>query len=110
MLAAPLQVVPHPPGVTTMVSVSSDGTQSNGISVNTSVTDDGRFVAFESVASNLVPDDTNNNCDVFVRDLLLGATVRVSVTTAGRQGHREGGRPASWGGGTKVVFVSESQY
>ena len=111
LLAAPsLQLVPHPPGVTTLVSVGAEGAQSNGISINSSVTDDGHFVAFESVASNLVPGDTNNNSDVFLRNRLLGTTVRVSLTLGGAQVQKGARLPVVSGDGTKVVFISESQF
>ena len=46
---------------------------------------DGRFVAFESAATNLVPDDDNGIRDVFVRDLKRGQTTRVSVNSAGAE-------------------------
>jgi hypothetical protein len=56
----------------TRVGVASDGTQgnadSNGDSRPSSISGDGRFVAFVSCASNLVPVDTNNHSDVFVHD------------------------------------------
>lgn len=70
-------------GVTTRVSVATDGTEANGDSFIPSISDDGRYVAFESDASNLVAGDTNNNRDVFVRDTVLNTTTRVSVNTAG---------------------------
>jgi Ca2+-binding RTX toxin-like protein len=53
---------------TTRVSVDSAGNQANHSSVNPSISDDGRFVAFESNASNIVPGDTNNTRDIFVVD------------------------------------------
>ncbi len=57
-------------GITVPVSVSSDGSAGNGDSANaTSVSADGRFVAFISSASNLVVGDTNGFYDAFVRDL-----------------------------------------
>jgi hypothetical protein len=71
-------------GTTTLVSVNSAGTGSgNGASQNAFVTPDGRYVAFESSASNLVPNDTNGATDVFVRDLVTGTTTLVSVNSAG---------------------------
>ena len=66
-------------GTTVRVSVDSDGTQGNGYSSSPSLSRTGRYVAFTSSATNLVPDDTNGTADVFVRDLLLGTTDRVSV-------------------------------
>ena len=50
------------------------------------ISDDGRFVAFTSIASNLVPNDTNDVSDVFVRDLVLQETTRVSIGSQGQQG------------------------
>lgn len=49
------------------------------------VSDDGRFVLFPSGSSNLVPGDTNDTLDLFVRDLTAGTTTRVNVTSAGEQ-------------------------
>ena len=55
-------------GTTTRVSVSSSGEQGTNDGFSSSISADGRYVAFGSVASNLVPGDTNNTADVFVRD------------------------------------------
>jgi Tol biopolymer transport system component len=55
-------------GQTTRASVTSSGAQANNGSVAPSISSDGRVVAFESNASNLVPFDTNSNPDVFVRE------------------------------------------
>jgi len=71
-------------GETALISVASDGTQGNSHSRYASVSGDGRFVAFESWASNLVEgDDTSWSRDVFVRDRQSGQTSRVLVTDAG---------------------------
>ncbi len=78
---------------TIRVSVASDGTQGNaGVFFDLSISADGRFVAFDSDASNLVAGDTNGAVDVFVRDTCLGApagctpsTIRVSVASDGTQ-------------------------
>ena len=72
-------------GTTVLVSVSSTGAQGNDFSVGSEISADGRYVAFTSVASNLVPGDTNNSNDVFVRDRRTGTTSRVSVTSTGAQ-------------------------
>ncbi len=58
----------------------------NGWSSSPSISAGGRYVAFTSIASNLVHGDTNKLPDVFVRDVRTGKTIRVSVTSAGRQG------------------------
>jgi Tol biopolymer transport system component len=69
---------------TERVSVSAEGVEPNGASFESSVSSDGRFVAFASDASNLVPGDHNGATDVFVRDRALGRTERVSVGAGGR--------------------------
>jgi len=67
---------------TTRVSIASDGTQGNDAARGGSISGDGRYVAFSSDASNLVPGDTNGCADVFVHDLLTGETTRVSVPSS----------------------------
>jgi Tol biopolymer transport system component len=76
-------------GTTERVSLSASGEQGNGDSVLPSISPDGRFVAFTSYASNLVPDDTNERGDVFVRDRTAGTTERVSLSSEGAEGHTE---------------------
>ena len=76
-------------GTTSRVSVDSAGTQAEGVSGFTSISADGRYVAFGSRAPNLVPGDTNDALDVFVHDRTTGTTSRVSVDSAGSQA--EGG-------------------
>lgn len=68
------------------VSVGTAGEQANGGSGAPSLSDDGRYVAFSSGASNLVTGDTNGETDVFVRDTQANTTVRVSVASDGAQG------------------------
>ncbi len=70
---------------TSRVSLSSAGAQGNGASRTSSISADGRFVAFDSIATNLVPDDTNGIADIFVHDRGTGETSRVSVDSAGHQ-------------------------
>src|SRR5665811_1563461 len=67
------------PGDTVRVSVDEFGAAGNGPSGEPSVSADGRFVAFASSATNLVPGDTNNRNDVFVHDRATGSIERVSV-------------------------------
>jgi len=78
-------------GTTTRVSVSSTGAQSTRQSVGAQVSGDGRFVAFDSDATNLVPGDANGRTDVFVHDRVSGATERVSVSTLGGEGNNQSG-------------------
>ena len=73
-------------GTTERVSVGPDGVQGNGdVGEESAISADGRFVAFASQATNLVPGDTNNEADVFVRDRSSGTIERVSVGPAGVQ-------------------------
>ena len=75
-------------GATTRVSVDSFGAQGDSYSSGPSaISADGRYVAFMSRATNLVPNDTNFNDDVFVHDLQTGLTERVSVSSSGAEGN-----------------------
>jgi hypothetical protein len=114
-------------GTTERVSVSSDEVQADGNSQDPGVrgltvsspdiTANGRFVAFFSSATNLVPVDTNTcppvfdqtpgRCpDALVRDLVAGTTVRVSVTAAGAQSNERSSDPAISENGQVVAFWS----
>ena len=72
-------------GETTRISVATDGSQANKDSFLASVSADGRYVAFESDASNLVIGDTNSVQDIFVHDRQTGETTRVSLASDGSQ-------------------------
>src|SRR3972149_11094020 len=77
------------PGITTRVSVASDGAEGNNGSRFPAMSGNGRFVAFSSFASNLVPGDIGGFADVFVRDLQANTTVIVSVNSIGARGNGE---------------------
>lgn len=73
-------------GTTTRVSVADmSGTELTGYSITPSISSDGRYVAFVSNANNAVAGDTNAIQDVFVRDTVMGTTVRANLTTASAQ-------------------------
>jgi Tol biopolymer transport system component len=93
-------------GQTTRVSVASDGAQGNGDSECPSISADGRYVAFASLASNLVPGDTNGRMDIFVHDRLTGQTTRVSVASDGTEGNGDSGFPSISADGRYVAFAS----
>lgn len=93
-------------GTTTRVSVATSGTQGNGVSQDASISADGRYVVFQSRASNLVSGDTNGTWDVFVHDLQLHATTRVSVSSSGQQGDADATQPVISSGGRYVAFRS----
>lgn len=75
---------------------------------------DGRVAAFASLASNLVPEDTNGLADIFVRDRVTGTTERVSVSSKGREGDGHSGivgvagYPAISADSRFVAFPSEA--
>ena len=95
-------------GQTQLASVSTSGTAANGWSTNPIISANGRYVAFESVATNLVSNDTNGQSDIFVRDLQSGVTTRVSVASDGTQANAYSRSPAISGDGRFVVFESNA--
>jgi Ca2+-binding RTX toxin-like protein len=94
---------------TTLVSVSSSGDGGNQDSPNIPfISADGRFVSFRSLATNLVPGDTNNTQDTFVRDLSTNTTTRVSVSSTGNQGNDFSFYSSLSADGRRVVFSSDA--
>src|SRR5947199_169142 len=91
---------------TERVSVASGGTQSNGASLGSALSADGRLVAFQSDATNLVVGDTNGRTDVFVHDRQTGTTERVSVASDGTQANNVSTYPALSADGRFVAFHS----
>jgi Tol biopolymer transport system component len=108
-------------GTTTRVSISNTGQEANSASTYPDISANGQIVTFQSTASNLVPNDTNNFCnnsqtdpdnlncsDIFVRDIAAGTTTRVSVSTTGVQGGLASYQPTISADGRYVAFVSDS--
>ncbi|MCF4164868.1 hypothetical protein L2U69_04345 [Zavarzinia compransoris] len=95
-------------GDTVRVSVSSSGTQSNDYSTAAAISGNGRYVAFESGASNLVAGDTNRKVDIFVHDLDTGATTRVSVSSDGKQANGDSNGATISDDGRFIVFTSDA--
>src|SRR5262249_14828840 len=95
-------------GETKLVSAAADGTPGNDVSLNAVISADGRYVAFDSFASNLVDGDTNNDVDVFVKDMLTGAIALVTVNAQGIQGNQFGIHPAISADGKYIAFQSDS--
>jgi Tol biopolymer transport system component len=91
---------------TERVSVADDETQSDRGSGHIGVSDNGRYVAFVSPATNLVPNDTNDGTDIFVRDRLTGATELVSVALDGTSPNRESFFGSLSADGRYVTFMS----
>ncbi|HSB19479.1 MAG TPA: hypothetical protein VLD85_05670 [Anaeromyxobacteraceae bacterium] len=105
---------PRPPPAIARASAGAGGVAGDGDSPpltalgRPSVSRDGRLVAFASSAANLVAADGNSVADVFVRDLVSEATVRVSVTSAGEEGRAPSRYPVISGDGRYVVFATQA--
>jgi hypothetical protein len=97
---------------TTRVSVDSSGAEGDDWSglygESPAISADNRYVAFESLAKNLVSGDTNGSIDIFVKNLATGAIARVSVDSAGVQGNRDSTYPSLSADGRFVAFMSMS--
>ena len=101
-------VIDDDAGITSRVSQTMSGIGGNGSSGSTlmSISADGRYVAFESVATNLVPGDNNLAPDVFVKDVFTGEITLASVDAAGNIGNDWSGSPIMTPDGRYVVFQS----
>lgn len=118
MLSAWLAVVsvalseglPGQSGTTDLVSVTADGQGPTGLCLYSAVSDDGRFVAFSTEATNILPDDANGPVrDVVLRDLEPpGATILISQSSDGEQGDGDSDNPSVSSDGTYVAFDSVS--
>ncbi len=95
-------------GQTTRVSIDTGGAQANDASTTPAISAGGRYVAFESIADNLVGSDTNNFNDVFIHDRQTGQTTRVSVDAAGNEGNNPAYDPAISASGRYVAFDSSA--
>jgi Tol biopolymer transport system component len=95
-------------GTTIRVSVTPMGRGGNGDSFLASISADGRFVAFQSVASTLIANDTNNVSDIFVRDVVASTTTRVSIGVSGAQGNSFSSGPSISADGRDVAFYSDA--
>ena len=97
-----------------LVSSDASGNVGNGDSGAVQdwidISSDGRYVAFASQANNLVPDDTNNAIDVFVKDTWTGAISRVSTTSAGAQGSIFSVQAAISGDGRLAAFINGNSF
>jgi Tol biopolymer transport system component len=93
-------------GTTVRITVGEQGVEANGHSMEPAISADGRLVAFQSQASNLVAGDTNGVADVFVYDRLAGSVERISTNSLGEQANRHSGQPALSADGSIVAFVS----
>jgi hypothetical protein len=104
--AADIFVHDRTTGVTERVSVDSAGGEADDDSSVASISSDGRFVAFQSSATNLVSGDTNGREDIFVHDRSTGTTTRVSVDSNGTEANLFSHGPKISGSGATVAFQS----
>ncbi len=94
-------------GTTTLVSVNFSGTGAgNGDSIPTALSTNGQFALFESTASDILPGDTNNATDIFLRDLVSGTNQLISVSTNGGFGNGASWESAMTPDGRYVAFAS----
>jgi hypothetical protein len=95
-------------GRVTRVSTNKQGHQANGASYSPALSVNGRYMAFISEASNLVPKDTNGVADVFLKNLWSGSVRRVSVSSQGSQANGPSNRPFISLFGDFITFESEA--
>ena len=89
-------------------SVDSLGVQGNYDSLNPSISEDGRYLAFDSHSDNLVPGDTNWRRDIFVHDRQTRVTERVSIDSLGAEGNQHSYFPSISADGSHVAFETLS--
>ncbi len=95
-------------GQTTRASVSSTGMDGDTGAWELAISTDGRYVAFCSFDSHMVPGDTNNYPDIFVHDQVTGETTRISVSSSRTQGNEESREPSISMDGRYVAFASDA--
>ena len=93
-----------------LLTTPPNGAGANGASVEPEISDDGRFVAFASYATDLVPRDTNGVPDIFVAEVARSRITRVSLGPRGGQGRFESFAPSVSGNGRYVAFQSLSAF
>lgn len=89
-------------------SNGAEGGETSKESTNPSISGDGRYVAFESQASNLVESDTNGSTDIFLKDLHTGAMTLISANESGAQGNADSFLPSVSSDGRCVAFQSNA--
>ncbi|MFK8067235.1 MAG: FG-GAP-like repeat-containing protein [Gammaproteobacteria bacterium] len=91
-----------------LISVSSSGSQGNGNSRNPDQSGDGRFVVFDSYASNLITGDSNSQRDIFLHDTQSSTTSRINLTSEASEANGESRLPALSSDGRYIVFESDA--
>lgn len=92
-----------------LLSIRANGTQGDGASTAPHMSSDGRYVVFQSTATNLVTNDSNNASDIFWLDRNTpGSLERVSLSTAGTDSNGSSGSPKVSNDGSYILFVSDA--
>ncbi len=94
--------------VITLISKDSGGNAANDFSLSSAISADGRYVVFDSAATNLVANDNNNKQDVFLHDRQTGQTTRVSIASSGTEGDDDSNYPSISDDGHTILFASEA--
>jgi len=95
-------------GTVTLLSATATGTVADSNSSQPDISGDGRLVVFQSYASNLVANDTNNDSDVFLKDTQTGTLKLLSATATGKVGDGWSGNPDMSSDGRYGVFQSQA--
>jgi hypothetical protein len=93
-------------GQLALVSVTATGLQGNGWSYHGAISSSGQRIVFTSGATTFVAGDTNNQVDMFLKDMQSGALTRVNVSTTGAQANNESTWPSISGDGSYIVYSS----
>lgn len=92
-----------------LASSNDAGVEGNGNSYNPAFSANGRYVAFESAATNLVPRDFNGSTDIFVRDIQENRTTRVTINSRGVEANASSFNPGISADGRFVSFESKAR-
>jgi len=93
---------------TSQLFLSNSGSQANIATATVNMTPSGRYIVFDSTASYIVGNDTNNKRDIFVRDVQSGSTVRVSVSSGGAEGNGNSSSPVITNNGRYILYSSNA--
>ena len=91
---------------TRRISRSVSGAEPNGASYDPAISGNGRYVGFVSEASNLTGDAVRRGAQIYVHDLLSGATELITRTRAGRPANGSSLRPALSHDGQRIAYQS----
>jgi hypothetical protein len=92
----------------TIGSPGMGGAPGNGDSLRGFITDDGRYIVFNSFADNLAPDDRNGHGDAFAYDTTTGKTTIVSRATDGGPANGNSFRPVPSANGSEITYLSQA--